>query len=106
MHHENFARKQSVSYSTTSKPIELVVELHGVSLHVQAARMQKAKQDAAKNWRATLSGSGAQIKDEINQIQDINRECEGVGADANKNKGEIGDQQPAMGVQERAQKDR
>lgn len=79
------------------------MELHGVSLHVQAARMQKAKQDAAKNWRATLSGSGAQMK---NQLQDINRECEGVGVDANKNKGEIGDQQPAMGVQERAQKDR
>ena len=52
--------------------------------------MQQAKKDAAKNWRATLSEGGAQMN---NKIQDENRDHDG-------------EQQPAVGVQERVQKDR
>ena len=70
---------------------------------VQAARMQKAKKDAAKNWRATLSGDGAQIKNEMDRVDDGNREHEGGVA---KEQGQVGDPQSAMGVQERAMKDR
>lgn len=55
--------------------------------------MQQAKKDAAKNWRATLSGGGAQMNNNVDKIQDEN-------GDINAK------QQPAVGVQERAQKDR
>ena len=34
---------------------------------LQAARMQQAKQAAAANWRATLSGGGAQMKENVDK---------------------------------------
>ena len=34
---------------------------------LQAARMQQAKQAAAANWRATLSGGGAQMKENVGE---------------------------------------
>ena len=55
--------------------------------------MQQAKKDAAKNWRATLSGGAAQMNNNVNKIQDENRDHNAK-------------EQSAVGVQERAQKDR
>ena len=65
--------------------------------------MQKAKKDAAKNWRATLSGGGAQMKNEIDRVDNGNREHEDGVA---KEQEQIGDPQSVIGVQERARKDR
>lgn len=77
--------------------------------------MQQAKKDAANNWRTTLSGGGAQMKNNIEKARqegDIRdqRVDDGYGANDNNNKKRVpvGDQQPAVGaeVQERARKDR
>lgn len=60
--------------------------------------MQQAKNDAAKNWRATLSGGGAEMKNNIEKVQDKLEE--------QKNNRQAGEQPPVMNVQERANKDR
>ena len=68
--------------------------------------MQQAKKDAAKNWRATLSGGGAQMKNEMErgEVEGDHREREGVALGENRNR----EQYPVTGaeVQERARKDR
>ena len=62
--------------------------------------MQQAKNDAAKNWRATLSGGGAQMKNNIEKVQGELRE------QGNGNKRPAGEQQAARDIQERVHKDR
>ena len=63
--------------------------------------MQQAKNNAAKNWRATLSGGGKdQMKNNIEKVQGDLRERD------DRSKRQAGEQQAVMGVQERAHKDR
>ena len=66
--------------------------------------MQQAKNDAAKNWRATLSGGKDQMKNNIEKVQGELREQQQQQGDRNKR--QAGEQQVAMGVQQRAHKDR
>lgn len=72
----------------------------------QAARMQQAKNDAAKNWRATLSGGRDQMKNNIDKVQGELREEKQQRQGGDRNKRQAGEQQAAKGVQERANKDR
>lgn len=65
--------------------------------------MQQAKNDAAKNWRATLSGGREQMKNNIEKVQGELREQQQWG---DRNKRQAGEELAAMGVQERANKDR
>ena len=65
--------------------------------------MQQAKNDAAKNWRATLSGGREQMKNNIEKVQGELRE---QGQWGDRNKRQAGEELAAMGVQERAKKDR
>ena len=65
--------------------------------------MQQAKNDAAKNWRATLSGGREQMKNNIEKVQGELREQHQWG---DRNKRQAGEELAAMGVQERANKDR
>ena len=67
--------------------------------------MQQAKKAAAMNWRATLSGDGGQMKNNIDRVQSENREQNSDPAN-DKNKRPVAEQKPAMEVQDRAQKDR
>ena len=66
--------------------------------------MRQAKNDAAKNWRATLSGGREQMKNNIEKVQGELREQQQQGGDRNKRP--AGEKQVAMDVQERAHKDR
>lgn len=66
--------------------------------------MQQAKNDAAKNWRATLSGGKDQIKNNIEKVQGELREQQRQQNDRNRRP--AGEKQAAMDVQERAHKDR
>ena len=68
--------------------------------------MQQAKKDAAKNWRATLSGGGAQMKNNVNVIQDEHRDHNDIAVPDVRDRGLPAEKQPAMGVHERAQIDR
>ena len=66
--------------------------------------MQQAKNNAAKNWRATLSGGGKdQMKNNIEKVQGDLREQRERD---DRSKRQAGEQQAVMGVQERAHKDR
>lgn len=75
---------------------------------LQAARMQQAKQAAAADWRATLSGGGAQLKDNSDKPQEDREEH---GLDKNQT-AQLGDKKPSvqdvpeLDVQDRAQWDR
>lgn len=69
--------------------------------------MQQAKKDAAKNWRATLSGGGIQVKHDGDKRQGENREQDVNVANDDRSKWPPAEQRPApVVVQERAQKDR
>ena len=73
----------------------------------QAARMQQAKNNAAKNWRATLSGGGKeQMKNNIEKVQGDLREQQQQRELDDRSKRQAREQQVVMGVQERAHKDR
>ena len=73
----------------------------------QAARMQQAKNNAAKNWRATLSGGGKdQMKNNIEKVQGDLREQQQQRERDDRSKKQAREQQAVMGVQERAHKDR
>ena len=144
LQHENFARKQSVSwkeqvsnvhcifYSYTSAsfymqwmhvnwlehknsnhaiyvdwPKNLYEKTFIIIIIRQAARMQQAKNNAAKNWRATLSGGGKdQMKNNIEKVQGDLREHQQQRERDDRSKRQVGEQQAVMGVQERAHKDR
>ncbi len=70
--------------------------------------MQQAKNNAAKNWRATLSGGGKdQMKNNIDKVQgDLREQQQQQRERDDRNKRQAREQQMAMGVQERAHKDR
>ena len=69
--------------------------------------MQQAKNNAAKNWRATLSGGRDQMKNNMEKVQgELREQQQQQQQQGDRNKGQAGEQQAAMGVQERAHKDR
>ena len=82
----------------TAKQLFCLINDDSFGISVQAARMQQAKNDAAKNWRASLSGGGAEMKNNIEKMQDKPEE--------QTNNKQAGEQPPVTNVQERANKDR